>query len=432
MFSLKPTLEIPAQTCPHCHSLMTAEDFSIVGMRNLAQFQCSSCGTAFYGDLPAGQGLLTPVLLDGQSGAVFHDQTARWFADWLAESYQNRTDDARSFEVKIFSEVKKKVVLLNCLDVLYGHSLLKLLNAQYYLDRQSDCSLIILLPKFLEWLVPEGAAQIWIVDLPLRCGTEWNDWLAAQIKRNLAPFDQVFLSVAFSHPRSEDFDIERFSRVAPFDIETLGRHQNQPCVTFIWREDRLWETVREPNSFEKIKRRLRSAESPIAEQTAKVVEFAETLRGTFPKLDLAVAGLGEAGNLPSWIEDLRVTKINEETERKWCGRYAASHLVVGVHGSNMLLPSAHAGSVIEIIGADRSGNFLQDILFRGSDVREMFFRYRFVPPEISPRALADLALTVLRYEEFRRLMGAEFCSHREKYDFDSFKNRSPRVSNGGI
>ncbi len=432
MFSLKPILEIPARRCPYCDSLLTANDFSIVGMRNLAEFECVPCGATFYGDLPAGQGLFTPVLLDRQSGAVFHDETAQWFADWLAESYQNRINEPHGFEVKKHSEVKKKVVLLNCLDVLYGHSLLKLLNAQFYLDHKKDFSLIIIAPRFLEWMLPDGIAEAWIIDLPLRHGTEWNEWLADEIRRNIAPFDEVFLSVAFSHPRSEDFDIERFSRVQPFAVETLGQHQKQPSVTFIWREDRLWETVVEPNNFVKLKRRLRSAESPIAGQSAKIVEFAETLRGAFPKLDFAVAGIGETGNLPGWIKDLRVTEINNETEQKWCGRYAKSHIVVGVHGSNMLLPSAHAGSVIEIIGADRSGNFLQDILFRPSDVREMFFRYRFAPPETSPQALAELALTILRYEEFRRLMSAEFCSHREKFDFEIFKGGNPRVSKSAI
>ncbi|MEJ7700938.1 MAG: hypothetical protein WKF71_15015 [Pyrinomonadaceae bacterium] len=96
--------------------------------------------------------------------------------------------------------------------------------------------------------------------------------------------------------------------------------------------------------------------------------------------------------------------------------------VVGVHGSNMLLPSAHAGSVIELIGEDRWGNYLQDILFRVSDSREMFFRYRFVPTSTTPEELSRLALTLLRYEDFRRLMSPEFCRHREKYDLKEWQS----------
>jgi len=232
------------------------------------------------------------------------------------------------------------------------------------------------------------------------------------------------LSVAFSHPHSSDFDIERFTRVSPFPLENFGKNHKNPVITFIWREDRLWETESRPmpTRFEKIKRQLGISQERTNEQTRKVIKFAECLRGEFPALDFAVAGIGEANDLPGWITDLRLTKLDVEAERTWCERYAASHLVVGVHGSNMLLPSAHAGGVIELIGEERRGNFLQDILFRQSDVREMLFRYRFVPPSTAPEDLARLASTILRYEDFRRLMSPKFCRHREKYDFKEWQS----------
>ncbi|MGI8882777.1 MAG: hypothetical protein ACR2IA_00850, partial [Pyrinomonadaceae bacterium] len=218
------------------------------------------------------------------------------------------------------------------------------------------------------------------------------------------------------------FDIERFTRISPFPLENFGKHRKNPVVTFIWREDRLWETANSSVStrFEKIKQHLGISPKRINEQTNKVIKFAECLRGEFPLLDFSVVGLGEANDLPDWISDLRLTKMDAEAERAWCERYSRSHLVVGVHGSNMLLPSAHAGGVIELIGEERWGNFLQDILFRRSDAREMFFRYRFVPHSTAPEDLARLASTILRYEDFRRLMSPEFCRHREKYDFEKF------------
>jgi len=422
MIRLKPVLEIPPVECPNCHSTLTASDFLITGMRNLADFHCPQCESEFYGDLPAGQALYTPVLLDKKSGAVFDNYDVEWFSGWLADSYKQRTKEPLRFEARKFSQVKNKVVLLNCLDVLYGHSLLKLLNAQHYIDYQPDVSLIVMIPPFLEWMLPEGVAEAWVVDLPLRRGIEWNDWLAGEISERLESFSEVYLSVAFSHPHSEDFDIERFTRISPFPLENFGKHRKNPVVTFIWREDRLWETANSSVStrFEKIKQHLGISPKRINEQTNKVIKFAECLRGEFPLLDFSVVGLGEANDLPDWISDLRLTKMDAEAERAWCERYSRSHLVVGVHGSNMLLPSAHAGGVIELIGEERWGNFLQDILFRRSDAREMFFRYRFVPHSTAPEDLARLASTILRYEDFRRLMSPEFCRHREKYDFEKF------------
>lgn len=426
MIRLKPDLETPPRECPNCRSPLAAFGWLITGMRNLAELDCPDCKNEFYADLPTGQALYTPILLDKKSGAAYDDYGVGWFSDWLADSYANRTKKPLRFETRKFSKVRDKVVLLNCLDTLYGHSLLKLLNAQYYIDRRPDVSLIVMLPPFLEWMLPDGVAEAWIVGLPLRRGTEWNDWLAGEIGKRLESFSEIYLSVAFSHPRSEDFDIERFTRVAPFPLENFGKHQDKPVVTFIWREDRLWESANQPkpSRFDKLRGRFGNSLKRINEQTGKVVKFAETLRGEFPLLDFAVAGIGEAGGLPDWISDLRLTKLDAEAERAWCGRYAESHLVVGVHGSNMLLPSAHAGGVIELIGEDRWGNFLQDILFRHSDSpREMFFRYRFVPHLTAPEDLARLASTVLQYEDFRRLMSPDFCRHQEEYDFERSLSR---------
>ena len=395
---------MPERECPKCHSTFEAKDFYIPGMRNLADLKCPNCQNEFYADLPSGQGLYTPILLDKKSGAVYDEQNVGWYSEWLENSYKNRVNEPLGFEVRKFFDVKDKVILLNCLDVLYGHSLLKLLNAQYYIDFQKKFSLILIVPPFLEWMLPDGAAEAWIVDLPLRRGTEWSDWLAEKIRERLASFSEVFLSEAFSHPHPKDFDIERFTGIAPFALEKFESNLEKPSVTFVWREDRLWETA-DAGIFTKIKRRR----NDLQEQTRKVVKFAESLREKFPQLDFAVAGIGQSGNLPDWISDMRLKKITAEDERVWCARYAKSHLVVGVHGSNMLLPSAHAGGVIELISADRQGNYLQDILFRsGEDTREALFRYRFVPHSTTPEELVQMASMILRYEDFRQLMSPEF------------------------
>lgn len=437
MIRLKPNPETSSYKCPYCLLELAQTNpprWLITGMRSLTSLRCLRCGSDFYGDLPAGQALYTPILLDRKTGETFDKFNASWFAEWLRESYARRTNEPLRFETRKLSKIEKKVVLLNCLDTLYGHSLLKLLNAQYYINR-ADVSLIVLAPPFLEWLIPDGAAEAWIVDLPLRRGTEWNEWLAREIDERLESFEEVFLSVGFSHPHPDDFDIERFTRIKPFLLENWAESIGKPCITFIWRDDRLWESAATAgeyqNRFGKIKRRFGGKRPERAEdQRQKVVRFAESLRAEIPSLDFAVAGLGEAGGLPDWISDLRLINLDVAAERAWCERYARSHIVVGVHGSNMLLPSAHAGAVIEIIGDDRWGNFLQDILFRPSDFREMFFRYRFVPYSTAPEELARLAVSILRYEDFRRLMSPEFCRHREKHDLERWLSPA-RVDSGG-
>lgn len=409
---LHPTPDA-AFDCPHCRAPLAVRGWLVPGMRNLADLGCAVCGREFYGDLAAGQALYTPMLLDKISGEVHDSFGTEWFAEWLRRSYAERVDAPLPFVAREHRPVTREVVLVNCLDTLYGHSLLKLLNAQAYLDRDAF-DVVVLVPAFLEWMVPQGVAQTWAVGLPLRRGTEWNAWLAREVGRRVAAFPAVRLSVAFSHPHPDDFRIERFTRVEPFPLAEWGARLERPMVTFAWREDRSWGAADDSTSgrVEKITRRLGRAANRSDEGLRKVVATAENLRRRWPSLDFAVAGLGNPGGLSAWVSDLRQSAPDERTEREWCERYAASHVVVGVHGSNMLLPSAHAGGVVELIGRERGGNFLQDILIRPGDAREAFFRYRFVPHTTTPAAMAELLGLMLRgYPDFLRLMGREFTRH---------------------
>ncbi|MET0645765.1 MAG: hypothetical protein ABW208_04035 [Pyrinomonadaceae bacterium] len=398
--------------CPHCRAHLDVKGWHIPGMRNLAALLCERCGREFYGDLAAGQALYTPMLLEKATGAVHDSHGVEWFAGWLRDSYARRADVPVPFDVEERRDITRPVVLLNCLDTLYGHSLLKLLNAQYYLDRRADVDLVVMVPSLLAWMVPDGVAQVWSVGLPLRRGTEWNEWLAREIRRRVETFGDVSLGHALSHPRPEEFDIERFTRVRPFPLDEWDVRLRRPSVTFIWRDDRPWRAPTVAASTpgrERLKRLIVSQTRPRVGQSDLVSELAEALRRDLPALDFAVAGLAEdegRGALPEWVTDLRRTALDAGAEREWCERYAASHLVVGVHGSNMLLPSAHAGGVVELIGPERWGNFTQDVLFRDAgDCRETLFRYRFVDDATPPHTLARLINIILTGRtSFRRLM----------------------------
>lgn len=404
MIRLHPIPEISLE-CPSCATALEPVGWYIPGMRNLADLRCTRCARAFYGDLPSGQALYTPMLLEQETGVVHDAFGVEWFAGWLRDSYAGRVDAPLSFDVSERRAIERDVVLLNCLDTLYGHSLLKLLNAQHYLDYRPDIDVIVIVPPFLEWMTPDGVAQVWTVGLPLRRGTEWNDRLAREIRRRVEALPAaVHLSLAFSHPHPEDFQIERFTRVRPFPVREWEERLKRPTVTFVRREDRLWDD--DGGAGLSFKARLaKRSQRPTERQRQKITSLAEALRREWPALDFAVTGIGEPGDLPDWVTDLRLTTPDAGAERAWCERYAASHVVVGVHGSNLLLPSAHAGASIELLGPERWGNFLQDILFRPADSRELLFRHRFMPHETSPEGLARLTGSMLRgFPDFRRLM----------------------------
>ena len=101
------------------------KDWWIPGMRMLAVLSCTRCTRQFYGDLPAGHGLYYPMLLEASTGRVHDTQGVPWFADSLRDSFARHIDEKVPFEEEELRPIRKPL-LLNCLDQLYGHSLLKL------------------------------------------------------------------------------------------------------------------------------------------------------------------------------------------------------------------------------------------------------------------------------------------------------------------
>jgi hypothetical protein len=275
----------------------------------------------------------------------------------------------------------KKVIILNCLDFLYGHCLLKLLNAAAHLDFDGDYGLVVVVQKFLRWMVPKGVSEIWTVDIPLRNGRKFFPTLDQEMKAECSRFDEIYLSIAYSHPNY--FDIERFSGVDRHDF--LG---DKFRVTFIWREDRPWWS----NNFSRrLLHRLNLNQILLQTQKLKIIKLFSSLRQLFPKARYTVAGLGKSTIFPEWIEDQRVGKFDNEAEKNLCQVYAQSRLVIGVHGSNMLLPSAHAGLTIDLMPIDRWGNIAQDILYNMDDCRVAAHKYRFLPIDVGLKTLVKVA-----------------------------------------
>ena len=138
-------------SCPYCKTRLHVVGWYIPGMRTLVNLTCKSCALEFFGDLGAGQGLYTPMLLE-KAGATIHGAArAAWYANWLQSSYLQRTESRLEIAVTE-TRLVKQALLLNCLDAMYGHCVLKLLNAQYYLDQHPQLDLIVLIPEFLRWL----------------------------------------------------------------------------------------------------------------------------------------------------------------------------------------------------------------------------------------------------------------------------------------
>lgn len=426
MIDLHPVPEA-RHDCPHCNVSLRANDWYIPGMRNLAVLECPKCSREYYGDMPAGHGLLYPALLEADTGAVHSGPTGSWFAELLREGYADRVEESIPFRVEGHRELSTPV-LVNALDVNYAHSILKLLHAQYYITEYPNHDVVAMIPPFLEWFVPDGVDQVWVIDQSLSEGSSWNEWLARRVHEELKSYDEVALSVMFPHTNHADFDIKRFSGVKPFPLdEWEARLKHGPTVTFVWRDvpsygsvSRLWCSLPDSSGLRRRARgyinlvgeKLGTHELGFREQRRNILTAAIELRETFDHVDIGIAGVGDPGGFPEWITDLRIPRPNDEEERILCRRYAESHVVVGTHGSHMALPSAHAGAVVNIMPGWKRGNMGGDLLLRERDQRETMLLYRHVPASAPAKEVArEVTHLLVDWPPRRIRMQRRYCSH---------------------
>lgn len=340
-------------------------------------------------DLPIGHSAHWPCEVDLQSKTI----TGPSGVDWLSRPLFDSLSDPSTDEVPVKREIlrrEKDVIILNCLDMMYGHCLLKLLNASRHLEDNPERGLIVLIPEFLRWLVPDCVAEIWTVPLGLKAMKNFYPSVDRQLKAICEDYDSIWLSEAFSHPSR--FRIEDYTRIKPHDFSA-----EQDLVTFLWREDRLWL----PHYPTKKLRKAGLHPLALAWQQRKVMKLFKGIKRARPDTRFAVAGLGKSGRFPEWIEDHRATHFNEASEKTTATLYADSRIVIGVHGSNMLLPSGLAGMTIDLMPDDKWQCLPEDILFRETDPRMAVFRYRCLPAETDPAVVAGVAKAML--QQFRNI-----------------------------
>ncbi len=391
MIKIFPEIDFHPVT-PHGEKL-TANNILWQGIHTCVEAYSEQTNEAYVADLPVGHAVTFPCTVNRTSKKVFCNTIVK---KWLGIPFLHSLEKPNGEQIEIKIEKIKEsrnVIILNTIDNYYGHSLLKLFNAERHVDKDYQLGLIVIVQKNLQWLVPEGVAEIWTVDIPFSKANNYYPDLDAKIKKECARFDTIYASYAYSHPTISK--IERYSRVLPHSY-----NEAKFRITFVWRNDRPWIS----NAYViEIAKRMNLMGVLLKIQNKKIQKLFEKLRKVLPHADYTIVGMGKKTNFPKWIEDLRVEHFTEETERQQCTIYAESRVTIGVHGSNMLLPSAHSGMTVDLMPKNRWTNFAQDIVFREPNVRLSSFCYRFFPITTSIRILAHVIESQIKEYEFYKL-----------------------------
>ncbi|HBE21405.1 MAG TPA: hypothetical protein DEG17_01495 [Cyanobacteria bacterium UBA11149] len=392
MIEIKPNIQHHS-ICPYDGAMLKPIEVLWPGLGIYVKTKCDTCHTEFIEALRVGHSVRRQYQIDIATGKHFYQKTNdnwfTWYTDPFGEYLQNPQPESVPITKEVFKECQR-VIILNTIDNVYGHCLMKLLNAQRHLDGNPAYGLIVIVQPFKRAMVPDGVAEIWTIDIPLRNGHYYYPNFHQFVTEELKRFEQIYVSKAHSHP--SQFDITRFSGVPKHNFA-----EKDYKITYIWREDRLWcRTL-----FYRILRKLQIIQLGLLLQNWKVRKLFTQLRAKFPNAKFVVAAQGKNTKFPEWIEDCRVEKYDLNTDEKMNKIYSQSRVIIGIHGSSILKPSAHAGMTISLMPQQRWHDIVTDILYQEADPRIAAFRYRYVPIEISINEIVNMATSmILKYDDF--------------------------------
>jgi hypothetical protein len=395
------------RTCPRCGGQASATDWSVPGQWTMARYRCSGCGFDCWADLPFNLGVLSPCFIDTATGEVTRPCGPEWYASLTRAAWKQRGHKPVQL-TRIVNRPVRRATLVNALGNCWGDALATLakLNA---LDGANGLDVVVLTTANMAPHVPATAAETWLIDGSHADTAFWNDALADAVKKEVARFEACYVPAIFQLPSVTPAEVQALSGIAPFDRTRWDMElERRPTVTFAWRDDRCWsneltlwrrliadaERMRGGRRAVSLLRRLRPS-LDVSAQHRRVVQLAQRLRAALPKLDFAVCGEGTYGSFPEFMQDLRAPRADAAANARWCERAARSHLLIGVLGSQMVLPSGHAGAVIDLVPAQYLRNVLTDLLVTADDVREAMFLYRTLPLATPARAVADTAISML-------------------------------------
>ncbi|PRY86954.1 hypothetical protein CLW00_10722 [Mongoliibacter ruber] len=284
--------------------------------------------------------------------------------DWLIQPLQACVQSKNEGQVSLNREKRKssdKVILLNCLDDCFGHVFTKLWNACFIPE---GYDLIVVIPQQCAWMVPQEVAEIWAVPVTVSQIGKGLGKFDDQIKRALEDFSEVLLHPGYVHldhlkvPLEKVLKLKRFS-LPDFLVKT-------PRIGIVLREDRFWLNSRFLEFLFLVCKKTGTLEKYkfifLRRQRRLVLQLNQVLEKHFPDLEFYVSGLGTSGDYPAYIQDLRVDEIISENELSRNQIYAETQLVIGVHGSHLLVPTGLAAGYVNINPRYKTAHWVEDTI----------------------------------------------------------------------
>lgn len=393
--------------CPACRAVAVGQ-VRFAGAVTLAGVRCPACRTTYLQTLPTGQFNRFPVAISTNGKYSRVASRGRWLVDQVKQSALAVLDDGSRLAsgVTLLSRLPAteqivSPILLICLDTCYGHALIMLFNAQRHYEQHPERPIIAVVPRALAWLVPDYVAEVWVVDKPLSAFSGNVPGFDVFVKQQLTRFESVQLSRAHIHFDHRITHFPDFTRTPKFDLAQFDGGEAR-YITFLLREDRLWLRSGWERLLHRACQRVglgaKTRSFWVRWQVRRYRQLARVLRQTYPAIHISVTGLtsSNASGFGDLADDQRLhAPLSADQERTWCAQYARSHVVVGVHGSGMLLPTSLAAGFVNLLPPEKIAYYAEDILLAHENPIHQTLLGRFLPTSTSPKQVAALIASML-------------------------------------
>lgn len=413
LLTLQP-LDLPSPRCMDCQGeRVNLLNVFFQGVHTLVDCVCASCNSEFYATLPIGaSATFTVAFAKDGSRSTYHSRAKLWHAEPLIKSMIEPTQsEGAKIQVQRFSK-RKNIVLLNCLDPCFGHSLYRVFHILHLKRSYTELGIVAIITPNFEWLVRDHVAELWIVDQPANRLNDCVPGLDYFVKSQLPRFEKVSLSRAsFSNPHGS---INLYD-IIPSQPFPLYRYALLPFrIVFVLREDRFWLRSKILNFifFASVKFKMKKLARPLLawRQNQLYARVAKRIKKQCPQVELYAVGLGKAGKLNPNMQDHRLQTMTEQDELRWLRLYAQSQLVIGVHGSNMILPTSLSAGFIEILPRYKIDHLAEDTALVHPPIKLQGYLGRYLDEGASPSLIATHAISMWRGTELK------WRSTQESYD----------------
>lgn len=350
-FEVYPTYSLEPPVCPSCDTFMEFLDWHIYGWRALGEYDCSSCAKRYKIDLPVFTGIPYPAVLCESTQTVVSD-TPHWWKEPL-EKWKILERSCCALESK--DSNSSSLLILNCVDTVFGHSVNRLLWLTYFIDKTKfdNVDVLLLIPKSLRYLLNRIKRELHVLELDTTFGE--NKCIILEVDRQVKAFAEKYERVrlcSHPYPQPEDLKPSLLNLPVQKNVEKIDK------IVIVYRVDRT------------VGYNLRCQSSFYKRLISRIDRY-------LPSIKIYLIGDKDKYSYTSAI-DLRSNVFSEVIDKEW-NEACSGAITIGVHGSNMLLPSLCSSHNIEFVNKDKLFNFSQATIFSDEcSVLSTIHKYRYI------------------------------------------------------